>query len=118
MKDTTVKVKVRPRRMTKAERKRIKRAQKAVQELLLCKQVVAFHKAYLEIELEHEEIKYDELQARLAALRAVAATVETVETVKTVEAPKPVEAVETVEQTVTKEEATEVKKEVEPAPAQ
>ncbi len=115
MKETTVRVKVRPRRMTRAERKRIKRAQQAREELLLCQQAAAFHKAYLEIELANEEIKYDELQARLAALQAVVATVETVETVKEVEAPAAEETV--VEQTVT-EETVETKEEAEPAPAQ
>lgn len=122
MKETTVRVKVRPRRMTRAERKRIKRAQKAREELLLCQQAIAFHKAYLAIEMEHEEIKYEELQARLAALQAVVATTEITETVEAVEAPA-AEAVaeeETVEETVeeTAEETAEVKEEAEPATAQ
>lgn len=128
MKETTVKVKVRPKRMTRAERKRIKRAQKAREELLLCQQVAAFHKAYLEIELAHEEIKYDELQARLAALQTVVATVETVETIQTVEAPEVVAVEETqteapaseeavVEETVT-EETVQTEEEAEPALAQ
>ena len=118
MKETTVRVKVRPRRMKKVERKRIKRAQQAREELLLCQQAAAFHKAYLEIELANEEIRYDELQARLSALQAVVATVETVETVKEVEAPATEETEETVvEQTVT-EETVETKEEAEPTPAQ
>lgn len=87
MKETTVRVKVRPRRMTRAERKRIKRAQKAGEKLLLCQQAIAFHKAYLAIETEHEEIKCEELQARLAALQAVVATTEILETVEAVETP-------------------------------
>ena len=123
MKETTVRVKVRPRRMTRAERKRIKRAQKAREELLLCQQAIAFHKAYLAIEMEHEEIKYEELQARLDALQAVVATTEIAETVEAVEAPA-AEAVaveetvveETVEETA--EETVEVKEEAEPATAQ
>ena len=112
MKETTVRVKVRPRRMTRAERKRIKRAQKAREELQLCQQAIAFHKAYLAIEMEHEEIKYDELQA-------VVATTEIVETVEAVEAPT-AEAV-AVEETVveeTVEETAEVNEEAEPVTAQ
>ena len=136
MKDTTVRVKA--KRMTGAERKRIKRAQKAKQELLLCQQVAAFHKAYLEIELANEEIKYDELQERLAALQAVVATVQTTETVQTVEVPAVAEVEEPqveepkveepkveepqaeeipAEETVA-EETTEETEEAEPAPAQ
>ena len=72
MKETTVRVKVRPRRMTRAERKRIKRAQKAREELLLCQQAIAFHKAYLEIEYGIEEAKLTQIQARLAALQVAA----------------------------------------------
>ena len=132
MKAKTVKVKVKPNRMTRAQRKKIKRAQKAAQELMICRQMIEFHKAYLEIEMEHEEIKYEELQARLAALQAVADTVETVETVEaieTVETVEPVEAVEAVEpveapeveETVaveTTEEATEAESEPEPVAAE
>ena len=132
MKAKTVKVKVKPNRMTRAQRKKIKRAQKAAQELMICRQMIEFHKAYLEIEMEHEEIKYEELQARLAALQAVADTVETVETVEaietveTVEAVEPVEPVEAVEapeveKTVaveTTEEATEAESEPEPVAAE
>ena len=128
MKAKTVKVKVKPNRMTRAQRKKIKRAQKAAQELMICRQMIEFHKAYLEIEMEHEEIKYEELQARLAALQAVADTVETVETVEaieTVETVEPVEAVEAVEpveapeveETVV-EETTEDKTEEEPVAAE
>ncbi len=38
-------------------------------ELELCKQNVAFHKAYLMLALEYEQAKYDELQARIAELQ-------------------------------------------------
>ena len=71
MKERTVKVKVRPKRLTRAERKRIKRSQRAAAELALCRQAIAFHKAYLAIEMEYEQANYDELQARLAQLQNI-----------------------------------------------
>ncbi|MBQ4274840.1 MAG: hypothetical protein IJB94_07760 [Clostridia bacterium] len=71
MKERTVKVKVRPRRLTRAERKRIKRSQRAAAELALCRQAIEFHKAYLAIEMEYEQANYDELQARLAQLQNI-----------------------------------------------
>ena len=82
MKERTVKVKVRPKRLTRAERKRIKRSQRAAAELALCRQAIEFHKAYLAIEMEYEQANYDELQARLAQLQNinVEELVETVET--------------------------------------
>lgn len=71
MKERTVKVKVRPKRLTRAERKRIKRSQRAAAELALCRQAIEFHKAYLAIEMEYEQANYDELQARLAQLQNI-----------------------------------------------
>ena len=71
MKERSVKVKVRPKRLTRAERKRIKRSQRAAAELALCRQAIEFHKAYLAIEMEYEQANYDELQARLAQLQNI-----------------------------------------------
>lgn len=71
MKERSVKVKVRPKRLTRAERKRIKRSQKADAQLALCRQAIEFHKAYLAIEMEYEQANYDELQARLAQLQNI-----------------------------------------------
>ena len=71
MKERTVKVKVRPKRLTRAECKRIKRSQRAAAELALCRQAIEFHKAYLDIEMEYEQANYDELQARLAQLQNI-----------------------------------------------
>ena len=71
MKERSVEVKVRPKRLTRAERKRIKRSQRAAAELALCRQAIEFHKAYLAIEMEYEQANYDELQARLAQLQNI-----------------------------------------------
>lgn len=52
----------------------------AAQELELYRQVGEFHKEYLNIQLEHEQAKFDALQTRIAELRvqpAVAVTEET-----------------------------------------
>ena len=97
MKERSVKAKVRPKRLTRAERKRIKRSQKADAQLALCRQAIEFHKAYLAIEMEYEQANYDELKARLDELKAIPAeqTIETVETVETVEIVEPAEAEET-----------------------
>ena len=56
MKERSVKVKVRPKRLTRAERKRIKRSQKADAQLALCRQAIEFHKAYLAIEMEYARL--------------------------------------------------------------
>ena len=104
--ERTVTVKVRPKRMTRAERKRIKRSQKAAAQLALCRQVIEFHKAYLAIEMGYEQANYDELQARIAALQIIPA-VETVETVETVEAVEPVETFEALKASVDAAEKVE-----------
>ncbi len=49
-------------------------------ELELCRQVGEFHKEYLNIQLEHEQAKFDALQARIAELRAQPDVVVTEET--------------------------------------
>lgn len=115
MKERSVKVKVRPKRLTRAERKRIKRSQKADAQLALCRQAIEFHKAYLAIEMEYEQANYDELKARLDELKAIPAE-QTIETVETVEAVEPVEDEETdmfaKENLAIDEEPTEVAEEV------
>ena len=62
------KIKVKPKRLTIAERKSAKRAQKASEQLELLRQNGAFHKAYLEIELDAETAKHEAIQARIAEL--------------------------------------------------
>ena len=79
------KIKVKPRRITRAERKKIKQAQKAREELQLCTQAAEFHKAYLAVQLGCEQERFDEIQARLAALNPEVETTETIETIETVE---------------------------------
>ena len=74
-----IEVEVKPKRLTRAERRQAKNAQKAAEQLALCRQAGEFHKAYLEIELGVEQARFDEIQARLAALQTP--EVETVETV-------------------------------------
>ena len=65
-----VKIKVKPKRITRAERKEAKLAQKSREALQLCAAAGEFHKAYLDIELGCEEEKFEELKARLAELEA------------------------------------------------
>ena len=65
----TVEVKVKPGRLTRRERKNAKLAAQANEQLILCQQAAAFHKAYLEIEYGVEEAKFEALQARIAALK-------------------------------------------------
>ena len=111
MKERSVKVKVRPKRLTRAERKRIKRSQKAAAQLALCRQAIEFHKAYLAIEMEYEQANYDELKARLDELQAFPVK-ETVETVETVESVEPVDSFEALEKSI-----AELEKREEPAEA-
>ena len=75
----TVKVKVRPKRMTRKEKRAAKYAAKLNEQLILCQQAAAFHKAYLEIEYGVEEAMFNAIQARLAALRPEVETVITTE---------------------------------------
>ena len=74
---------VKQTRKTRADRKREKLEQRRNEELLICKQNIEFHKAYLAIELGREEIKYEDLQARITALQGAPEGIETVETVET-----------------------------------
>ncbi len=80
-----VKIKVSPKRVARAERKKAKFIQKASEELRLRILAGEFHKAYLEIELGCEQEKFEKLQARLAELQPKVEIVETVE--ETVVAP-------------------------------
>ncbi len=81
-----VTVKVSPKRVARAERKRAKFIQRASEELRLRVLAGEFHKAYLEIELGCEQEKFEALQARLAELQPKVEIVETVE--ETVTAPE------------------------------
>ena len=74
-----VKIKVKPKRVTRAERKKAKFVQRANEELQLCALVGEFHKAYLEIEFGCEQERFDKLNARLATLQPAVEVVETVE---------------------------------------
>ncbi|MBQ7391172.1 MAG: hypothetical protein IJV73_00660 [Clostridia bacterium] len=65
-----VNIKVKPQRITRAERQRAKFAEMANEELQLCLAAGEFHKAYLDIELGCEEEKFEELKERLAELEA------------------------------------------------
>jgi len=78
----SVEVTVKPRRLTRAERRYEKNMQKASEQLENYYQAAEFHKKYLEIELEIEEAKLQELQERIDALKTP--EIETVETVETV----------------------------------
>lgn len=80
-----IKIKVSPKRVARAERKKAKFIQKASEELRLRILAGEFHKAYLEIELGCEQEKFEKLQARLAELQPKVEIVETVE--ETVVAP-------------------------------
>ena len=68
---------------SRKERKQAKLAAKANEQLILCRQAAAFHKAYLEILYGIEETYYEAIQARLAALKLEPET--TVTTTETVE---------------------------------
>ncbi len=65
----SVKVKVRPGRLRRRQRREAKRLAKANEQMILCRQAGEFHKAYLEIEYGIEEAKLTQIQARLAALQ-------------------------------------------------
>ena len=73
------KIKGKPQRLTRAERKKAKFIQKATEELQLCVLVGEFHKEYLEIDLGREERKLEKVEARLAKLRPKTRVMETVE---------------------------------------
>ncbi|MBE6699302.1 MAG: hypothetical protein E7584_03560 [Ruminococcaceae bacterium] len=73
-----VKIKVKPKRITRAERKEAKLAQKSREALQLCAAAGEFHNAYLAIQLRCEEAKFEELKARLAALQLEGETTVTV----------------------------------------
>ena len=75
----TMQIKIKPKRLTRVEKRNAKLAAKAAAQLELCRQAGEFHKAYLEIEYGVEEAKYQEIQARLAALQPVTETVITTE---------------------------------------
>ena len=94
-KEKTAEITVRPKRLTRAEKKNAKLAKKAAEQMELCRQAGEFHKAYLEIEYGVEEAKYQAIQARLAELQPVTETVITEEEVETVALPE--EEVETFE---------------------
>ena len=70
-KEKRTKVRIKRKRVSGAARRRLKRAQKAAAHLLLCRQIIDFHKAYLDIDLKREEYTLEVLQARLDALQAV-----------------------------------------------
>ncbi len=74
-----VKIKVRPKRLTRRQKRDAKLAAKAREQLILCQQAAAFHKAYLEIEYGIEEAKFEAIQARLAELQPTVETVITQE---------------------------------------
>lgn len=57
------------RRTVRIERRNARRAAQANEQMILCRQAGAFHKAYLEIEYGIEEAKLAQIQARLAALQ-------------------------------------------------
>ena len=63
------KIKSKPVRMTRAERKRLKLAERAREKLSLCIQIIEFHKAYLSIEFEYEEAQLAYLRERLEILQ-------------------------------------------------
>ena len=73
-----IEVKVKPKRLTRAERRHAKNMQTASEQLENYRQAAEFHIAYLEIEHEIEEAKYEEIKARLDALTSAAEVVETV----------------------------------------
>ena len=84
-----VKIKVKPARQTRKERKNARFAAKAKEQLILYRQAAEFHKAYLEIELGAEEAYLNALQACLAALQPTAETVVvTEEEIETVQEPE------------------------------
>ena len=96
---TRVKVKVRPRRLRRRERRAAKLLALANEQLILCQQVAAFHKAYLEILYGVEEAKFEAINARLAALGVTpAVAVTTEETVEVVEEAPEAPEVEEVEE--------------------
>lgn len=64
-----VEVKVKPKRVTARDRRRAKRAEKANEQLALCRESAEFHMQYLNAELEAETAKYEALQARIAELQ-------------------------------------------------
>lgn len=75
----TKQIKVKPKRLAKAEKKNAAFVTKANEELELCRQAGEFHKAYLEVEFAAEEAYHEALQARIAELQSPVETVITTE---------------------------------------
>lgn len=75
----TVEIQVKPKRLSRAERRSAKLAEKVAAELELCRQNVEFHKAYLTVEYDVEEAYHDALQKRIADLQSGADVTEVVE---------------------------------------
>ena len=77
------------RRKIRIERRNAKIVAVASEQLALYRQAAEFHKAYLEIELGVEEAKFEEIQARLAALQPTQETVVvTEEEIETLQEPE------------------------------
>ena len=77
------------RRKIRIERRNAKTVAVASEQLALYRQAAEFHKAYLEIELGVEEAKFEEIQARLAALQPTQETVVvTEEEIETLQEPE------------------------------
>ena len=64
----TQKIKIKPRRLTRAERKQLKYARRANAELKLCQQALAFHKEYLAFQVANEAANIEELTAQASDL--------------------------------------------------
>ena len=64
----TQKVKIKPRHLTKAERKQIKLVRRANEELNLCRQALAFHQEYLAFELAYEAAQVQDLTTQASDL--------------------------------------------------
>lgn len=67
-KEKTAEIKVKPKRLTRAERKRAKLAERTRKELDLCRQNGEFHRAYLQIDLDVEKANLEYVRAQMEAL--------------------------------------------------
>ena len=67
-KEKTAEIKVKPKRLTRAERKRAKLAERTRKELALCRQNGEFHRACLQIDLDVEKANLEYVKAQLEAL--------------------------------------------------
>ena len=67
-KEKTAEIKVKPKRLTRAERKRAKLAERARKELDLCRQNGEFHRACLQIDLDVEKANLEYVRAQMEAL--------------------------------------------------